>query len=126
MSGGFLTGGRRTRFTPTGEASRAPRVRAATGEGATTAPDPVQARVNGEAAAELLGSILFANAIGALEAEAMAKFDNSAPGAAGSADRDAAHATIHALKGIVTRLEAMVDDAKISAAREADEDTDDA
>lgn len=109
---------------PTGEAGRGARVRSASNDGAPPPQDPAIVRQQADDAQELLASPAFVRALEMLAGEAQDKFENSAPGSTGSADRDSAHATLRALGGIHERLMAMVDDAKFSAAQEADESDD--
>ena len=114
---GFLTSGRRSRFMPTGQSTLRSGARQAVPE---TGPDPVVVRQRGQAAAELLASAPFRLALDLMAVDANEKFENSAPGPKGSEDRDAAHAELRALDGIVTRLEGFVEDAKFADRSEAD------
>jgi hypothetical protein len=115
----FLQSGRHTPFQPKGVALRvqAQQARAATGQRVI----PQTERDVAIHASKLLGSAAFTEIMGGLIDSARANFENSPFGPDGEKTRSIAHAQIAACNEIVTRLQAMADDAKIYDRIEAEQ-----
>jgi hypothetical protein len=115
---GFLASGRRTPFQPKGTSLReqARNARATTGQRVIPQVDREIAR-NAEG---LLASAAFTEVMGDLIDSARKNFENSAFGPDGEKSRAIAHAQIAACNEIVTRLQAMADDAKLYDRAEAE------
>jgi len=115
--GDFLTSGRRTPFGPAKKAERETMRRG----DPLPQRDPTVPRALAEAASKLLDDPAFRHVMDTMADDAHKAFASSGAGTIGQNNREEAYMQLRALDTIVSRLGAMMDDARIYADREAAE-----